>query len=225
MTGEKDRYTTTEKLWKLDDQLLSTPKHDEMVLWLLNYNNSASILKSLFNSEKPSIRFTWNQYKLYNLNEDKSGFLTDLITNPEAPVNGKYYPDLLNSWEQLHLGYHYSNYLFMSEERVIIEKIQSEVPITANNGFLVGYADIKILLKDTSVYYESFKFSVDKLPPSIYIEVKPTIKSFGETLRQLNTYKHYLQTDDLFLFTTDLRFKDAFESQGIKVITYPVSDK
>jgi len=221
MTGEKNRYTTTEKLWDLDDKTLSTPKHDEMVLWLLNNKNSTSILNTIFTSKKPEIRFTYNQYKMYNLNEDKSDFLTDLITNPEAPINGNYYPDILKNWGQLHSVYHYSYNLFMSEERIIIEKIQSEVPITANNGFLVGYADIKILLKDTSVYCESFKFSVDKLPPSIYIEVKPTIKSFGETLRQLNTYKHYLQTDDLYLFTTDLRFKDAFESQGIKVLTYP----
>ena len=32
MTGQKDRYTTQEKLWKLDDEQLTTPKHDDMVL-------------------------------------------------------------------------------------------------------------------------------------------------------------------------------------------------
>jgi len=37
MTGQKDRYTTTEKLWKLDDQLLSTPKHDEQGIKVLTY--------------------------------------------------------------------------------------------------------------------------------------------------------------------------------------------
>lgn len=32
MTGQKDRYSTTEKLWNLDDKQLTTPKHDELVL-------------------------------------------------------------------------------------------------------------------------------------------------------------------------------------------------
>lgn len=39
MTGEKNRYTTTERLWDIDDKTLHTPAHDEMVLWLLNKDN------------------------------------------------------------------------------------------------------------------------------------------------------------------------------------------
>lgn len=30
MAGEKNKFTTQEKLWKLDDTQLSTPKHDEI---------------------------------------------------------------------------------------------------------------------------------------------------------------------------------------------------
>ena len=36
MTGEKNRFKTTEQLWKLDDKQLKTPKHDAMVLWLMD---------------------------------------------------------------------------------------------------------------------------------------------------------------------------------------------
>lgn len=32
LTGKKDRFTTHEKLWDLDDKQLTTPKHDELVL-------------------------------------------------------------------------------------------------------------------------------------------------------------------------------------------------
>lgn len=149
MTGEKDRYTTTEKLWNLDDKTLSTPAHDEMVLWLLNKNNIRNLVPEFKDTEL---------------------------------------------------------------------EIASEDPLTAENGFLVGYLDIVI------------KYADGDSPGFKYIEVKPTISSFGTTLRQLNTYIHYLSLRrahpfkrmiDFNLFTTDLRFKDAFESQGINVLTYP----
>lgn len=168
MTGEKNRNTTTEKLWNLDDTTLRTPAHDEMVLWLLNKDN----IKSLF---------------------------------PE----------------------------FIDEDIKII----SEDPLTAGNGFLVGYLDIVInynlLREDIPDTYRKYS-GIN--PMCKYIEVKPIISSFGSTLRQLNTYIHYLNRKELhnsrtltqcnipvemYLFTTDLRFKEAFESQGIKVLTYP----
>ncbi len=49
MTGEKNKFTTTEKLWKLDDETLSTPKHDEMVLWLLEKQNIIKLLPVIDN--------------------------------------------------------------------------------------------------------------------------------------------------------------------------------
>ena len=39
MTGQKNRFKTTEKLWDLDDKQLKTPKHDAMVLWLMDEEN------------------------------------------------------------------------------------------------------------------------------------------------------------------------------------------
>ena len=39
MTGQKNRFKTTEKLWDLDDKQLKTPKHDAMVLWLMDVDH------------------------------------------------------------------------------------------------------------------------------------------------------------------------------------------
>lgn len=39
MTGQKNRFKTTERLWDIDDKQLKTPKHDAMVLWLMDENN------------------------------------------------------------------------------------------------------------------------------------------------------------------------------------------
>lgn len=144
MTGQKDRYSTTEKLWKLDDEQLTTPKHDELVLMLLN-----------------------KSYCFEKLGVPKENY---------------------DRWE-----------------------IRSEVPITNGRGeFIQGYWDIvigQVFVSGILGYY--------------FVECKPTIDSFGKTLRQINTYKNNLDWEyhkNIFLFTPDIRFKDAFESQGIKVI-------
>ena len=61
------------------------------------------------------------------------------------------------------------------------------------------------------------------MPRRIYIEVKPKIDSFGATLRQINTYQRLVRgsNGNIYLFTEDLRFKEEFESQDIKVISPP----
>lgn len=47
MTGQKNRFKTTEKLWNLDDKQLATPKHDAMVLWLMDTNNLNELLEGV----------------------------------------------------------------------------------------------------------------------------------------------------------------------------------
>lgn len=172
MTGEKNRYKTLDKMWKLDDEQLKTPKHDEMVLYLLNKD----VIKELFKDELQKC--------------------IDKSDNPE-----------------------------ISLEEVLSERdinIVSEDPILAPNKFLVGYWDIRvdypIPIHDSRIY-KGINYTYIW---SFFIEVKPTITSFGATLRQLRTYQTYVHPNaQVYLFTEDLRFKDAFESQGINVISPP----
>ncbi len=184
MTGEKNRFTTQEKLWQLADDTLATPKHDEMVIYLLSKEN---IIKSILDID----------------------FTEDI-------------------------------------------KISSEMPIIGRNGFIIGYWDIKIEFQTTKDYatdiiwgfnngeklltnYTIWRFrrhnkfhpesTLTHIPHTyfpVFIEVKPKIKSFGETLRQLKTYQSYdpESVGRTYLFTADIGFKGAFESQGIKVIEY-----
>jgi hypothetical protein len=44
MTGQKNRFKTTERLWDLDDKQLKTPEHDALVLWLLDKTNVGKII-------------------------------------------------------------------------------------------------------------------------------------------------------------------------------------
>ena len=104
-------------------------------------------------------------------------------------------------------------------------KVKTEVPIK-NHDFIIGYWDV-VISSDISNFdilsLDDFPLHVhfETFDP-IFIECKPQIDSFGATIRQINTYREYLppwKTPNIVLFSPDLRFKDAFESQGIRVIS------
>ena len=54
-----------------------------------------------------------------------------------------------------------------------------------------------------------------------FIEIKPHIKNFGATIKQLKLYISYGFEERAYIFTKDLRYKEEFEDQGIKVIFPP----
>lgn len=330
MTGEKNRYSSVEKLWKLDDETLKTPKHDEMVLWLLDVRNVCGVLpvvneyrnlpttiyrngrtkpfsfmgqgvwekmdargnvladgelvcagffmatdiikpigrhsleeKGIINKDNEII-----EENLYTFIAAEAGILFDTSMkvlesercNFYLPVwSGNGFVDTTPStfWA-LHkngcvayLWAYSKNYSaevhiknvgegavktrwqeIMNEYRGLntqfspIVKIQSEIPIMTERGFLVGYWDVVISpqKKEDKKSYKYFNIGFDEKEyydfKKCYIEVKPRINSFGATLRQLRTYQEYEPNavGNTYLFTADLRFKDGFESQGIKVI-------
>jgi hypothetical protein len=146
LTGEKDRYTTHEKLWKLEDGQLSTPKHDELVLQLLYKENAKKILSMI-------------------------------------------YEDM---------------YCEEIEDKNV--NVDSEVLICTKNDFIVGYVDVKI------------KFDKGSDRRFLCIEAKPEIESFGQTLRQINTYRKYCSYP-FIIYTPDTKFRNAFITQGIWIIT------
>lgn len=117
-----------------------------------------------------------------------------------------------------------------------ITSIESEYPIKSGQ-FIIGYWDIVIICesdyKNAAGYYdeEKRKWISEKIregfePRIFLVECKPKISSFGKVLRQLKTYTSYplyIQKKGtetkVILFTPDLRFKKAFESQGISVMS------
>lgn len=86
-------------------------------------------------------------------------------------------------------------------------EVESELPITTKNDYIIGYIDIAISCRRG-----------DFPPLILFVEVKPKIKSFGETLRQIRTYKNYRNTPCI-IYSPDTTFKNAFDSQKIPIIT------
>lgn len=58
-----------------------------------------------------------------------------------------------------------------------------------------------------------------------YFEVKPSIPSLGEVIRQVRMYQTYTrgQTTAWWIVSPDTRFKDQIEAQGIKFLAVPAS--
>lgn len=89
---------------------------------------------------------------------------------------------------------------FIDESDVNIE---SELPITSKTDFIIGYIDIAISVSRR-----------DSTPIILFVEVKPKIKSFGETLRQLKTYMNYRKFNYV-VYSPDISFRNAFQTQKI----------
>lgn len=263
MTGQKDRYTTTEKLWRLPDETLTTPQHDEMVIWLLNPDNVKSIIKNDFvvgGVMKPILMsnidlFVYNRTYYSEIIHD--GLLKYFGISREYPKNIKEYCtngykynrsyDLLSAiydiyhntnmdlydstvvdiWDELRHELNMIRDHTLDNKQSIYDylSIESEKPLVIKyNKFIVGYVDIYLHFEIPKYTTNHFKleYNFTNIVNDCCIEVKSNIKSFGQTLRQLKTYKEHLPKNTIMcIFTTDMTFKKAFESQGIKVLTYP----
>jgi hypothetical protein len=225
----------SDSLLKLDGEQLKTLKYDEMVLWLLNKYNMIKvvpILKEFFNME-PKVDL--------NKNYGLSTFGHYLFENMKNPW------DVIEGIEEMSIAEISSIYGSGKDEDIQIVKseltklsmeyeeglkrhlnnsrdirIDAEVPIKSGRGIFIGYWDLVVHIINKTTTSEHFVYKWNgNYPKRIYIEVKPKITNFDLVLRELNTYRDSVDgiTGNIYLFTNDIRFKDAFEGQGINVIS------
>jgi len=235
MTGEKNRFNPLDTLLKLDCEQLKTLKQEELILWLLNKDNMIKvvpILKEFFNME-PKVDLNKN-YGLSTFGH----YLFENMKNPWEVImgieeisvdeissicsSGKDEDIQIVNYELTKLSKEYEEGLnrHLNNSRDI--RIDAEVPIKSGRGIFIGYWDlvVHIINKTTTTEHFVYKWK-NKYPKKVYIIVKPKITNFDTVLRQLNTYRDNVDgiAGNIYLFTNDIRFKDAFESQGINVIS------
>ena len=111
------------------------------------------------------------------------------------------------------------NRVFFDIEKVLEYKL----PNIYNHGFI----DLAILinLHRIKIGTNYFNFIVKKSKDNFeegkfYFEIKPTIKSIGETMRQINYYRAYLGKGDFILVTKTKGLKKIFKTQGVNVYEY-----
>jgi hypothetical protein len=113
-----------------------------------------------------------------------------------------------------------------------ILKIFLEQPVVTKTDFIVGYVDCVISFNfktgQTRLHHETnepYEFTTSSVA---VIEIKTKIDSFGDTLRQINTYKTYshitknrfLQEAIFIVASPDEKFKLQFESQDIRFYNF-----
>jgi hypothetical protein len=97
-----------------------------------------------------------------------------------------------------------------------------ESPVMARNGFLVGFIDMKVVVERNAVGMELGKwresdFYSDPVKDVYLFEIKPTIQSAGELIRQIRMYQQY-QQGIYTVVSPDSRFESVLAGQGIKFL-------
>jgi len=116
-----------------------------------------------------------------------------------------------------------SNIDILKGKNYKIHGIAHEVPIKASNDYIIGFIDAV-----ATIAYDNRQTCDPMCDPvkfiKIYIEVKTTIPSYGELVRQLNMYRDGLSIDDVYtlVISPDDRFASALKDQGILFYKYEI---
>jgi len=220
----KPKAKTLIQRFGFNDSDLTSPEHDKIVLKLLDVEKMFSILQKacLKDMEVNTYIICENRrYDSYNkkteckIKEDiycpffGNGWTEKIGLCPHADVFNE-------EWNLLHN---------LTSSDIIIKNmnIETEVAITTNTKYIVGFIDFKVSLSnEVSLNLLQKKISDVRYFPDFYIEIKPIITSFGETMRQINMYREfctgeYRKKAEFILITKTTGLNDAFESQGIHV--------
>jgi len=169
---------------QLNDDELTTPQHDRLCICLLNKETLAVYVKK-DNKIQEGIKKIIEQFN----------------------KKGKTYEE----WTEREYESKYISHS-VDFENPILEKV-----VKSNSGFIIGYIDVLVYI-NIKIKYEfilSNKTEIRETTKSfpIAIEVKTKIRSIGEVLRQLQTYKSTLGCH-LVLVSNNPTNKEVFEGQG-----------
>lgn len=246
----KERSWKLENTLKIDDGQLKTPIHDKMCMWV--NDNYLEIIGNLI-VDLPKVSFIWQRsHRIRHICESSTGYYNDkcakLSTSSSdlddcmfhfkdeddeiffEDIKGKTKCDMYKN-----IKVAYNKFKEKQFGREIYKfKLFWEEPLK-NNGYVVGIPDFTItvnienpviqqnkkLFDDTNMFYRDINQYWDEM--KILIEVKPHIKSLGETMRQLKLYRSYLIKETqrkkfdnhIILVTLDSKYKKYFEEQNI----------
>ena len=91
--------------------------------------------------------------------------------------------------------------------------VQAEFPIMGYNDFNIGFVDLRFQVKLDDE---------EKECPFVYVEIKPTVYSIGELIRQINFYRSHLdaKTTKFLVLTKTKGLKEVLASQDIYVYEF-----
>jgi hypothetical protein len=194
----KPKAGTLQQKLGFRDADLTTPKHDEMMLWL--HENMVTFLvdHGLWTPQRATQKSFERQKRrgMENWREEPAWDSVSFLDMPPAP----------SPKEQI--------------------KILWEYPITSGrNKYMIGFIDMLVSAwGDYSYLYNEYEktWSIHgKSTKHFFIEIKTKIPSLGELVRQIRTYQtHVNGSHNWIVVCPDDRFREPLASQGITLVKY-----
>lgn len=103
--------------------------------------------------------------------------------------------------------------------------VKWEFPIR-NGQYVIGFIDLCVIVNKAELWLDGvdgatiapcWKVGFDHT--NLFFEVKPSIRSLGELMRQINLYRAY-EHSQFFVVSPDDRFRPQLETQGIRFVKY-----
>lgn len=228
----KPKATTLQQKFGFADGELSTPLHDEIMLWLDTYILEAVSIAA----DIPTSPHQWDGEKIAEYQKESSD---------SAEKSAKHWKKQID-WDGTGINLSYNRkYLEMFEGWAglvvptpplqsfeITEKVW-EYAVLTRTGFTAGFVDmlarystphLRYYPRGTKNYYNHEheflpELEINYESHTMAFEVKPKIPSLGELIRQIRMYQSYIECP-FCVVSPDDRFKDALASQGIKFLKY-----
>lgn len=188
MSISSNKSATLQQRFGFQDHELKTPEHDRIMLWL-DAHVDAWILGR--------ISLGWNKEKVERMASEMSDLVKDSV-GQWAP--GDLPPRTVS----------------------IVSKVW-ESPVMSGK-YMVGFIDMKVDVKQSALTYTIPRRSQEFPEWSAYLtdwfylfEVKPSIPSVGEVIRQIRMYKQY-QPGTYVVVSPDDRCAVTLKGQGIEFL-------
>ena len=182
---------TLQQRFGFQDKDLTTPKHDEIMMWL--DENIIYILELL--GIKSDIQM--KQQKCVSesvMRSPKHNDLTEKLKDEAKNIS------ICNDLSTLKI------------------KKTWEYPITSNS-YIIGFVDLNVKIFFTINEFNGDEWSSYEDWFTLNFEVKTTIPSLGELFRQINMYREY-DKSRFIIVSPDNKFCEQIESQGLKFLKY-----
>jgi len=190
----------------LNEKELKTPEHDEIVIW--TFNNTEKILSELklMPEQKYSCYSGWKECGNWDWDSKKYLLKIDCINQNDAIVRKKIIEEEFIDFEKKKIE--------------IIKTIEYSIPNVYNLGFIDLACFIKIPHFPFFNFLDENKKELEDV--NFYFEIKPTIKSIGEVIRQINYYRKIIKEKNatFIIVTKTTGLKDIFNSQNIYIYEY-----
>ena len=204
---------TLQERFGFADPDLKTPKHDAIMFWL--DTEMPAVLSQLFGAPK------WEYLPRFDFNGGYS--LSDEVPPDRCSGEIQSMQEKINA--DLRVAPVPLRSVTKTWERPIIDRAR-------NGAYTIGFADMLVTWTDQivschfgRVSYKTWEYRSSEIEygyrRAAYFEVKPSIPSLGELVRQLRMYKTYTEDIPWVVVSPDVRFADKLKEQGFGFIQVP----